>query len=51
MRLRLFVEGYGSIQLVISNWGGVLALTSGRTDTDAYTRIRGELARKGIELE
>jgi hypothetical protein len=51
IRLRVFVDGYGSIQLVVSNWGRVLAVTSGRTDADAYTRIRGELARKGIELE
>jgi hypothetical protein len=51
LRLRVFVNGYGHIQLVISSYGRVLALMSGRTDTDVYNRVRGELARKGIELE
>jgi hypothetical protein len=51
LRLRLFVKEFGAIQVVISEWGRVLALITGRTDSDAYTRIRGELVRKGIELE
>jgi hypothetical protein len=51
LRLRLSVKEFGAIQIVVSNWGRVLALISGKTDGDAYGRIRGELARKGIELE
>lgn len=51
LRLRLSLKDYGAIQIVVSNWGRVLALISGKTDADAYGRIRGELARKNIELE
>lgn len=51
LRLRLPLKDFGAIQIVVSNWRRVLALISGKTDSDAYGRIRGELARKGIELE
>jgi len=51
VRLRLFIDGLGALQIVASDNGRVLASISGRTDSDAYERIRGELARKGIELD
>jgi len=51
VRLRLYAAEFGHIQVVLSSYGRVLALMSGRTDADVYSRIRGELARKGIELE
>jgi hypothetical protein len=51
LRVRLFVDGFGAIQLVLSDRGRIKALLTGRTDSDAYDRVRGELARKGIELE
>lgn len=51
LRLRLYASEYGHVHVVISSYGRILALMSGRTDADVYNRIRGELARKGIELE
>ena len=49
--IRLFIDGFGAVQLMLTDRGRMLAFITGRTDSDAYDRIRGELARKGVELE
>jgi hypothetical protein len=51
LRIRLFIDGFGAVQLMLTDRGRMLAFITGRTDSDAYDRIRGELARKGVELE
>jgi hypothetical protein len=50
LRVRLFGRDFGHSELVLSYYGRVVQ-TSGRTDKEAYSRVRGELSRKGIELE
>jgi hypothetical protein len=51
LRVRLYIEGFGAAQLVLSDHFRIRANISGRTDADAFERVRGELARQGIELQ
>jgi hypothetical protein len=51
MRIRLYIDGFGATQLVLSDRCRIRANISGRTDSDAFERVRGELARQGIELQ
>ncbi len=51
VRLRASVRDFGDIHMVVSDWGRIVATVSGRSDSDADNRLRGELRRKGIELD
>jgi len=51
LRVRLFARDFGHTELVLASCGRIVSLTSGKTDKEAYSRTRGELSRRGIELE
>lgn len=51
LRARLYIHGFGTVQLVFSDRRRIRAFVSGRTDSDAFERVRGELVRKSIELQ
>lgn len=49
--LRLLLEPFGAVQIVISDCGRLLAIATGRRDREAYQRVRHELIRRGFALD
>jgi hypothetical protein len=47
--MRLLVEGFGTVQAAVSDYGRLVIVT-GDTDKDAFQHMRSEFARKDIDL-
>lgn len=51
LQLRISVAELGFAHLVLDGDGAIVALVTGATDADAFGRLRGEMKRRGIELD
>lgn len=51
VRLRVETPEVGFRHTVIDERGAILATSSGRTDADAWTRVRNELERQGYDID
>jgi hypothetical protein len=51
LQLRAFLDtAVGYVHALLTDAGEIVAVVSGRTDQDAWTRIQGELNRQGYEV-
>jgi hypothetical protein len=41
----------GFVHLVLTSDGAIVAFATGRTDSDAWSRVQGELGRRGVVLD